>query len=288
MRERSAIMNPVPAKFAAVILAGDRGAEDPLVKAAGVSCKALVPVAGRPMILRVLDALEGAAVIDSCLVCGSSDRLPGKSPELDARIASAKVRWVENQPSPSRSAQAALGELPPDRPVLVTTADHALLTPQMVDRFCTRAAQSGCDVVAGLAHAEMVAAAFPESRRTVTRLRDGGYCGCNLFALLTPRAGNAVTFWRRVEEQRKHPLRIVKSLGLMAVLRYLLGRLTLEEGLARMSSLMDARAGVVWMPEAEAAVDVDKVEDWALTEKILSGRRESVVGKPSYGIEPVQ
>jgi hypothetical protein len=74
----------------------------------------------------------------------------------------------------------------------------------------------------------------------------------------------------------------------MAVLRYLLGRLTLEEGLARMSSLMDARAGVVWMPEAEAAMDVDKVEDWALTEKILSGRRESVVGKPSYGIEPVQ
>lgn len=282
MSEISANMNPIPVKFAAVILAGDRGAEDPLVKAAGVSCKALVPVAGRPMILRVLDALEGAAVIDSCLVCGSSDRLLGRSPELDSLLSSGKIRWVENKTSPSRSAQAALDELPPDRPVLVTTADHALLTPQMVDHFCTQAAKSGCDVVAGLARSEMVAAAFPESRRTVTRLRDGGYCGCNLFAFLTPRGGNAVTFWRRVEEQRKHPLKIVKSLGFMAVLRYLLGRLTLEEGLSRMSSLMDARAGVVWMPDAEAAVDVDKVEDWTLTEKILSGRRESVLKKPFY------
>jgi hypothetical protein len=35
---------------------------------------------------------------------------------------------------------------------------------------------------------------------------------------------------------------------------------------------MDARAGVVWMPDPEAAVDVDKVEDWVLAEKLLARR----------------
>jgi len=258
-------------KFAAIVLAGDRGPDDPVARAAGVGCKALVPVAGRPMILRVIDALTDSSVVDSLIVCGSSSRLAGHLPELDGLIATGKIRWVENRSSPSLSTQAALSVLPADQAVLVTTADHALLTSRMVDYFCTRAAETGCDVVAGLARADMVASAFPEGRRTVTRLRDGGYCGCNLFAFLTPRASRALTFWRQVEEQRKHPLKIVKTLGPVALLRYLLGRLTLEEGLARMSALMDARAGAVWMPDAEAAVDVDKLEDWVLVEKYLAG-----------------
>jgi GTP:adenosylcobinamide-phosphate guanylyltransferase len=260
-------------KFTAIILAGDRGPEDPVARAAGVSCKALVPVMGRAMVLRVLDALEGTSVIDSRLVSGSSPRLLGHAPELEGLIASGKVRWVENESSPSLSAQAALNVLPDDRWVLVTTADHALLTPQMIDYFCTEAAATGCDVVAGLARADLVAAAFPRSRRTVTRLRDGAYCGCNLFALLTPRARQAAAFWRGLEEQRKHPLKIVRALGFGAVVRYLLGRLTLDEGLARLSALMGARAGMVWMPHAEAAVDVDSVEDWRLAEKCLASRQ---------------
>jgi GTP:adenosylcobinamide-phosphate guanylyltransferase len=258
--------------FSAIVLAGDRGPDDPVAKSAGVGCKALVPVGGRPMVLRVLDALEGSDVVDSVIVCGSSSRLRDRSAELGGLIASGRVRWVENEETPSLSAQAALGVLPDSRAVLVTTADHALLTPPMVDHFCGRALETGCDVVAGLARAEMVARAFPEGKRTVTRLAGGGYCGCNLFAFLTPRGRNAAVFWRRVEEQRKHPLRIVRTLGLLAVLRYLCGWLTLEQGLARLSRLMEARAGAVWMPDAEAAVDVDKLEDLELAEKILSRR----------------
>jgi len=263
--------------FNVIILAGDRGPGDPLIKEAGVSCKALVPVAGRPMVLRVLDALGNASCVGSRLVCGDTSRLRGKNAELDALIADGNVRWVENQASPSLSTQAALSVLPSDQPVLLTTADHALLTPQMVDFFCSQAVGTGCDVVAGVACADAVATAFPEGRRTVTRLRDVGYCGCNLFAFLTPRASHAVTFWRRVEEQRKHPLKIVKSLGFWAVLRYLLGRLTLKEGLARMSDLMHARAGVVWMSDPKAAVDVDKIADWTLAEKILMRQPEDRV-----------
>lgn len=270
MRNRQQMTCVPEKKFTAIVLAGDRGPADPLVKEAGVSCKALVPVVGRPMILRVLDALEGSSAIDLRLVSGSSSRLLGHVPEFDALIASGNIRWVENEASPSLSCQAALHTLSDDQPVLVTTADHALLTPRMVDYFCAQAVKTGCDVVAGLARFDLVTAAFPESRRTVTRLRGGGYCGCNLFAFLTPRARQAAVFWRRVEEQRKHPLKIVKVLGLVAVLRYLLGHLTLEEGLDRMSALMNARAGVVWMPDAEAAVDVDKIEDWKLAEKILA------------------
>ena len=241
-----------PGKFAAIVLAGDRGPDDPVASALGVSCKALVPVGGRPMILRVLDALEGSSVIDSFLVCGSTARLLGHSPELNGMIAAGRIRWVENKSSPSLSTQAALSVLPDDQAVLVTTADHALLTPRMVDHFCTQAAETGCDVVAGLARADMVAAAFPEGHRTVTRLADGGYCGCNLFAFLTPRGRNAATFWRRVEEHRKHPLKIVRILGPVAVLRYLFNAMGDRDPQMRVAAV-DALAR--FTPAQTAALD---------------------------------
>ena len=46
--------------FWAVVLAADRTSADPVALAAGVPCKALAPVGGRPMLLRVLDALSAA------------------------------------------------------------------------------------------------------------------------------------------------------------------------------------------------------------------------------------
>ena len=42
----------------ALILAGSRGPDDPMARAAGVSHKALLPVAGVPMLLRVVEALR--------------------------------------------------------------------------------------------------------------------------------------------------------------------------------------------------------------------------------------
>jgi len=214
------------------------------------------------MVLRVLDALDTAQEIGPLILCGPPKSVVDQEAELRARVESGKVKWVENQSTPSSSAYHVLQSLPESTLVLLTTADHALLNPQIVDHFCSSARTSGCDIVAGLASSELVGAAYPDMRRTVTRLRDGGYCSCNLFAFLTPRAHAAADFWRRVENQRKKPLRVISVIGWMAVFRYLLGRLTLTEGLNRLSQRLGFRVGTVLMPFPEAAVDVDTVDDW--------------------------
>jgi hypothetical protein len=157
-------------------------------------------------------------------------------------------------------------------PILVTTSDHALLRDQIVDYFCREARKTGCDIVVALTSYEQVMAAYPETRRTVIRLGDGGYCGCNLFAFLTSRARQAAEFWQEIEHHRKKPWHMIKTLGWMVVLRYLMGRLSLEEGLERLSKQMNLKAGAVMLPFPEAAIDVDKVSDWRLVEKIVSGR----------------
>ncbi len=258
--------------FTAVVLAGDRKPGDPVAEAAGVSCKSLIPVGGRPMVLRVLDALEAAQEIGPVVLCGPHRAAIDQEEELRARIDSARVRWVESKATPSSSTFQVLKSLPDDIPVLVTTADHALLSGRMSDYFCREARSSGCDLVVGLASYQSVKAAYPHTRRTAIHLRDDAYCSCNLFAFLTPHARDVAHFWRRVESQRKKTLRVISAFGWLAVLSYLLRRPSLEQGLELISQRLGLRAGAVLMPFPDAAVDVDTVSDWKLVESILANR----------------
>lgn len=271
-------MNTKANPFTGVVLAADRGPDDPVARITGAPCKSFVPVGGRAMVLRVLDALAEAREIGPRMVCGPSQALLPQAPELYAHIASGEIGWVQHQKTPSSSTCHVLDSLPQDTPVLVTTSDHALLRAEIVDYFCDEARTTGCDVVVGLANHDRVTHAYPETRRTAIRLRDGGLCSCNLFAFLTPRAHRAAAFWQKVERHRKKPWRVIHSIGWSVVLRYLLGRLSLDEGLSRISSRMNLKAGAVILPFPEAAVDVDTLSDWRLVEEIAGahsrGHRE--------------
>src|SRR5690606_20531820 len=126
--------------------------------------------------------------------------------------------------TPSASVAAALAQA--GTPLLVTTADHALLLPQWLRAFL-----AGCppeaDVVAALARKDAVAACAPAARRTYLRFADGEFSGCNLFCFQHPGAASAVALWRELEAHRKAPLRMMRRLGLGTALRYRLGQLRL-------------------------------------------------------------
>ena len=265
-------MNEITKPFTGVVLAADRGPGDPVARTAGAPCKSLVNLGGRPMVLRVLDALVEAREIDSLIVCGPSEAFLPHEPELLALITAGRVSWTQPQATPSSSAYQVLDSLSHEAPVLVTTADHAFLSAKIVDYFCCQARAADCDVVVGLASHEEVMRAYPQSRRTATRLREGGFCSCNLFAFLTPHARRAAEFWQRCERNRKKPWRMMGAIGWVVVLRYLLGKLSLQEGLGRLSTRMNVKAGAVILPFPEAAVDVDTVSDWRLVEEIIAGR----------------
>ena len=258
--------------FAAVILAGDRSSGDPVAKAAGVRSKSLTPVGGKPMVIHVIDALEAAREIEGVVLCGPEKSAVDQEKELRLRIVSERVRWLQSQSTPSSSTYQAMKSLSESTPVLVTTADHALLTAEMVDYFCAGARKSDKEVVVGLALHELVRAKYPETKRTAIQLADGSYCSCNLFAFLTPRARSAAHFWRKVESQRKKTLRVIAGFGWLNLLLYLLKRPSLEEGLGRISQRLGLRVGAVIIPFPEAAIDVDTVSDWKLIESIVANR----------------
>jgi GTP:adenosylcobinamide-phosphate guanylyltransferase len=241
-----------------------------VARAAQVPCKALAPVGGRPMVLRVLDALAGSNWVDAGVLCGPAAAIVENEPLLQERLASPSLKWLPPGATPSTSVVTALSSIPGGTPVLVTTADHALLQPEMVDYFCREALATRCDVVAALASFDQIMSKYPGMRRTRIRFRNGGFCGCNLFAFLTPQSHAAADFWRRVENDRKRPVKMLGTLGWLVVLRYLLGRLSMEDALRQVSRRMGMRAGIVIMPFPEAAVDVDSAGDLDIARSIAS------------------
>lgn len=249
----------------ALVLAGSRGEADPLAAYAGVSDKAMITLGGETLLARVVAALRGAG-IGRIGVSTSSETVGALATALGTEVLPAEA-------GPSLSAKRGIEALGP--PLLITTADHALLQADWIKRFVADA-PADADICVLLARRDVVEAAAPTTKRTYITFADGQWSGCNLFLARTERALAAVELWRRVEADRKRPWRIIRLLGFVSLLRYLTGRLTLAEALERLGRLCGARAAVVPSPFGLAAVDVDKPADLDLVRRLVeqkSGER---------------
>ncbi len=263
-------MSATVRRFTALILAGSRGSDDPVARQAGQTHKALVPVAGVPMLLRVMRTLRQSPCIGRLALCIDRPALEQLRDPVAAELLS-DTRIIEPAPTPSASVRRAIDEMPDALPLLVTTADHALLTAAMVEHFCA-AAPADADVAVALATETIIRRAYPGSIRTYYRFGGEGYSGCNLFLLRSPAAIKVAAFWSEMERHRKRPWRLVAAIGPLTLLRFLLGALSLEAALQRLSRIVGATVRAVDMPFAEAAIDVDKPADLTLAERILARR----------------
>ncbi len=256
----------------ALLLAGERGGVDEVAARSGVSCKALAPLAGVPMIMRVLDALQASARIDSFVLCGPGPDAVDSCPQLREFIGGDLVTWIPARRDLGGSVQAGLAATDPDALVLVTVADHALLDAAIVNYFLDRALDSGAGVNVGLVDFGRIEAAYPGVRRTVLKLSEGAYCGCNLYALDGARAGDIISLWQRAQAHRKRPWRMALGLlGFGALARYACGRLGLRNARDGVMRSTGVAVDFIEIPYAHAGIDVDTVADFELAEKILAG-----------------
>jgi CTP:molybdopterin cytidylyltransferase MocA len=255
----------------ALILAGSRGPDDPMAKSAGVSHKALLPVAGVPMLLRVVEALRATPGIARIYVCIENERVVLQVPALEALHRDRALEILPAADSPATSVAAALRHIDLAHPLLVTTGDHPLLTPAILTRFVD-AAPADCDLAVALAPAGIVTAAYPGAIRTFYRLGKQRFSGCNLFLVRSSNVGRVATFWRRMETHRKRPLRLIWEIGPLALIKVLLGLMDADQAFAYLSKKAGATIRHVELPIAEAAVDVDKPADLELVERIFASR----------------
>ena len=251
--------------WTALVLAGSRPGIDPFAAEHGTDLKALIPVGGVPMVARPVAALLGAPEIDRVQVLAQQpDRIKSVLP-VDPRLT------VETSGGTIASTlDAILADPTTSYPLLITTADHALLDHAMIADFCASA--EGADVAVGLVEQRPLMVRLPQTKRTWLRFRGGAYSGANLFAFGSAKSARAVNLWRSVEQDRKKGWRVIAALGPAVLLGAALRLSTLDQVFAAVGKRLGLDIRKVEMKDPLAAVDVDKPADHELVTAILEGR----------------
>jgi GTP:adenosylcobinamide-phosphate guanylyltransferase len=251
--------------YTAIVLAGSRPGGDALAAEFGTDVKALIPVAGEPMVRRPVRALLASEWIGEVIVLTQTPDAVSRVLADDPRI------LVRESLGTIASTMLDLCSDPELQwPLLVTTADHVLLDTPTVDEFC-RAADSS-DIAIGVVERKPLMRRLPQTGRTWLKFRGGAYTGANLFALGSRKVAPAIELWRSVEQDRKKGWRLLSLLGPQVVVGTGLRLLSIDDITRRLGGRLGLRVEAVRLANPLAGVDVDKPADHALAEAILQGR----------------
>jgi 2-phospho-L-lactate guanylyltransferase (CobY/MobA/RfbA family) len=239
-----------PPRAAAAVLAGGK-ADDAFRAATGVESRALAPVAGRPMVLWVLDALAAAETVDRVVLVGAEALTDAPGVRQRLRGGSDLVETMER----------GINACPGAARVLLVSADIPALTPAAVDAFVRDGIAADADLVYPVIPRAANEARFPGSRRTYLRLADGVFTGGNMFLVRPEPLLRQREVIRRAHAARKKPLRLAAALGWGVLWRLLWRRLTLAEAEAAVARTMGITVRALVTDHAEIGADVDRAAD---------------------------
>lgn len=268
----NALRHPENTIWNVILLAGQRPGTDPLAEHFGTGGKASIPINGRPMWTYVLKTLLATPQIGKIVIL-AQDRSMVSGPGTRGLINSERVIFAESVGGIAHSISSVIGKPPLTWPILITTADHPLLTPAMVSEFIKGV--GGSDLAVAAVEQRTVMQRYPMSKRTWLKFRHGAFSGANLFALKTPATIKALELWSKAEQDRKQALKLFWHFGPVLALRALARTISFPAALQSAGRKLGVKASLVLLRQAEAAIDVDKISDHNQVESILRERAKT-------------
>lgn len=249
----------------AVVLAGSRPGSDPLAAAFGTDLKALVPIAGKPLVRWPVEALLNSPRFSEVRVLAQEPERIG-----EALPANPRLRIERSEGSIAATLERLCFDPTVNWPLFVTTADHVLLDEDMIDEFCDLGEVA--DIAIAVVEHDNLMKRLPKSQRTWIRFRSGAYSGANMFLLGGNRVLPALELWRSVEQDRKKGWALLWAFGPLNLLGAVLRLRTIHQTLDSIGRKIGARVEAVDLSDPLAAVDVDKLSDHDLVEALLAER----------------
>jgi molybdopterin-guanine dinucleotide biosynthesis protein A len=248
-------------KVDAVVLSGGDGAIiDPTVR-----FKGMVPIAGKPMVEWVVDALRGASSVAEIAVVVSSAEALGPWADRADKIVISDGPFMDN-------ALAGIDAFRNDRSVLVATGDVPALTPEAVDDFVRQSIQAGADFSYPLVRKDDMLEQFPGSERTFVSIKGGPVTGGNMMLITPSLALNARDIGQKLFETRKSPVKMAKVVGLPFIFKLMTGRLDPDDVGSKLGELLGGTCSAIYTSHASIGADVDKPIDVVVAERVLYER----------------
>ena len=254
----------------AVILAGARSGPNPLLSGTPYANKALLPIGGKPMVLRVFETVYPSGTKPE-MVISTND------PEVLAVDYPLPYTVLPSEDSAVESILHSLERLPGAEQVLFVSADHPLLTKEMIDYFLNAVEEQQLGFAKAIVSRETVLTKYPDAKRTFFPGKGGAYSGGNLIFIDKRYFNPNSEFLKEVESNRKQLWRSVRWLGVGNTLKFLCGQLDIASGNKALSRLLGCNSGFVEVPFAECCMDVDKPSDYHLAQAILKTREQLTI-----------
>ncbi len=243
--------------------------EDPLYEYTRGGAKALLDIAGKPMIQWVLDALSGSQLIDRVVVIGL---------EAESGVACAKpLTFLPNQGGILDNVRTAIAKVveinPQAEMILMVSSDIPAITSEMVDWAINAALETEDDLYYNVITRAVMEARFPGSNRSYVKLKDVHVCGGDMNMVRVSATHGNDELWERLVEARKNALKQAAILGFGTLILLLFRRLSLGAAVPRASKSLGLRGRAIVCPYAEIAMDVDKPHQLEIIRADLAKRR---------------
>lgn len=244
--------------------------EEPLYAETRGHNKALLDIAGKPMIQWVLDALGEATTIENIVVVGLTEKA-GLSCKKPVYYISNQGKMLDNFRA---GTQKSIEINKTNKHVLFVSADIPAISGEMVDWVVNTAMQTDKDVYYNVIRRETMEKRFPDSRRTWTKLKDMEICGGDMNVARSKMvvADDGTGLWDKITKSRKSPLKQAALIGFDTLFLLLFRQLTLDMAARKIMKRLDITGEAIVCPYAEVGMDVDKPHQLEIMRKDLKKR----------------
>lgn len=245
----SGVANVTAVFNAAVTAAGRLGPE--AAQRYGTDIKALVRIGGRTLLATLVAALRGVPAIGRITVVG-----PAAARECGATVDT----WLDERETGEENVLAALRGAGGGR-LVVCASDLPFVTAHGVQDLLART-PSTADCAYPIFAREEFSAAFPGGRSSFARLADGEWTGGSVLVLNGDLVLRHERLLRRAFAARKNLMTLVALLGPSLALRYVTGRLRVDDVQARIGALTGGSIAAIRGADPALAMDCDEPQDF--------------------------
>jgi len=240
----------------AIVLAGGvpRPGE-PLYNITNGAPKAMLDIAGKPMIQWVLDAISKSKIVENVVVAGL-DESCGLSCDKNLYYVPNQSGMIEN----IRAASVKVKEINPSaRHILMVSSDIPTVTGEMFDFVLQTAREEDKDIIYNIIPRNTMEKRFPNARRTYVHFKNLVFCSADSHVIsLRIILEDDLGIWRKITDARKSPLNQAALIGFDTLLLYLLRLLTIQKLEKKIIKQLNITGKASIVPYAEIGMDVDK------------------------------
>ena len=245
--------------------------DDPLYANTQGAPKAMLEIAGKPMIQWVLDALSDSKHVTQVVVVGL---------EKESGITCTKpLDFIPNQGGMLSNIMAGghrvLSLNPSAEMLLTVSSDIPTITGPIVDWVAEVASSGDYDVYYNYILRDAMESRFPGSKRTFTKFKGAEVCGGDLNAFRTQLLTADGAVWQELIANRKNILKQAGVIGFDLLIRMLFRQISIEDAVVKASKRLELKANAVNCPYPEIGMDVDKPYQFELLQNDLQSQLEA-------------